>query len=120
MIAHANAIIYYWGGVYVNPCRTGCKSVLNVANTDPSSRAIAQYVLPYTGRAADVLGPTPQNSIDCGFPLYLSFSKRDRKVIYSDLCDWLNIGNVNKNAWHVVGNLNFSGIVSAAYTESDK
>ncbi|MFY9883195.1 MAG: hypothetical protein WAL67_00025 [Candidatus Cybelea sp.] len=84
------------------------------------ARRFAQYVLAYTGRAADVLGPTPQNSIDCGFPLYLSFSKRDRKVIYSDLCDWLNIGNVNKNAWHVVGNLNFSGIVSAAYMESDK
>lgn len=104
------------GGVYVS----NAGSVLNV--TDPFARLTYQYSLPLAvgGSPMNVLGPTPVNFLDFGYPVSGGFDQSGAKLILGDSEGWLDRGQVASNHWKAKANIDIQEPQGAAFTPSDK
>ncbi len=104
-------------GLYVS---NGGK-VLNLVFSN--TRTVAQYALPWISNESpfNVLGPTLEDYFGGGSPFDGGFGLGDKRIALGDGNGWIDVGEVAKNHWSIVGDIDlYPGITSAAYVPSDK
>jgi hypothetical protein len=96
-------------------------TVMNL--TDPYSRTIAQYALPWIANESPfrTLGPTLANYYGEGYPEGGGFDRGDKLLAIGDAFGWIDVGKVKNNRWSMTGDANLNTkILDAAYVPSDK